>query len=167
MPNPFVGYDNIVPLLAPVDIASNVTISPWMDLLGAQKAAFLVSFGAVTSASATDEFVITVASATVETGTQTAIDFRYRISAAVGTNTWGAVTTVAAATGLGIGSDDSDDMTVFIEIDPDALGSTGRYVHVVLTDNDDMTACLVGIIGFCESRYKQTTMVSASAAASA
>ena len=167
MANPFVGYDNFFPLLAPVDIASTATVSPWMDLLGAQKAAFLIQFGAVTSASATDEFVITIASATVETGTQTAIDFRYRISAAVGTNTWGAVTTVAAATGLGIGADDSDNMTVFIEIDPDAIGMTGRYVHVVLTDNDDMTACLVSIMGVCESRYKQLTHVSASAAASA
>ena len=167
MANPFVGYDNFFPLLAPVDIGSTVTVSPWMDLLGAQKAGFLIQFGAVTSASATDEFVITIASATVETGAQTAIDFRYRISAATGTNTWGDITTVAAATGLGIGADDSDSMTVFIEVDPDAIASTGRYVHVVLTDNDDMTACLVSIMGILESRYKQTTMVSASAAASA
>ena len=77
------------------------------------------------------------------------------------------MTTVAAATGLGIGADDSDSMTVFVEIDPDAIGMTGRYVHVVLTDNDDMTACLVSIMGICESRYKQTTHVSATAAASA
>ena len=167
MPNPFIGYDNIVPLLAPVDIASNITISPWMDLRHAQKAAFLISFGAVTSASAADAYVITIASATVETGTQTAIDFRYRISAATGTNTWGAVTTVAAATGLPIVANGGDSMTVFIEIDPDALGMTGRYVHVVLTDVDDMSACLVSIIGFCEARYKQLTHVSASAAASA
>ena len=167
MANPFVGYDNFVPLLAPVDIGTTITITPWMDLLGAQKAAFLVQFGAITSASATDETVITVASATVETGTQTAIDFRYRLSAAVGTNTWGAVTTVAAATGLAMHADASDGMTVWIEIDPDALGMTGRFVHVVLTDNTEMTACLVSVMGILESRYKQLTHVSASAAASA
>ncbi len=167
MANPFVGYDNIVPILAPVDIASTATTCPYMDLRNAQKASFLISFGAITSATTTDEFVITIQAATAEGGTEAAVDFRYRKSAAVGANTWGAVTTVAAATGLGMGADDSDDMAVWVEVDPDALAASDyRYACVVLTDNDDMTACLVGVVGIIEARYKQTTHISATASAS-
>ena len=168
MANPFVGYDNIIPLLAPVDIASTATTCPYMDLRNAQKASFLISFGAITSATTTDEFVITIQAATAEDGTEAAVDFRYRKSAAVGANTWGAVTTVAAATGLGMGADDSDDMAVLIEVDPDALAANDyRFARVVLTDNTDMEACLVGVIGIIEARYKQTTHISATASASA
>ena len=167
MANPFVGYDNIIPLLAPVDIASTATACPYMDLRNAQKASFLISFGAITSATATDEFVITIEAATAEGGAEAAIDFRYRKSGAVGANTWGAVTTVAAATGLGMGADDSDDMAVWVEVDPDALAASDyRFARVVLTDNDDMTACLVGVVGIIEARYKQTTHISATASAS-
>ena len=170
MPNPFVGYDNIIPLLAPQDIASTATAGGYMDLVNAQKASFLVQFGAITSTTATDEFVITVRAATSEAGgAEVAVDFRYRLSGALGVNTWGAVTTVAAATGLGMGADDSDNMLVWIEVDPDALAAANtdyRYVHVLLTDND-MEACLVSIIGIIETRYKQTTHISATASASA
>jgi hypothetical protein len=167
MANPFVAYDNYIPLLVPQDIASTATTTPYMDLRNAQKASFLIQFGLITSATATDEFVITVQAATAEGGTEAAIDFRYRKSGAVGDNTWGAVTTVAAATGLGMGADDSDNMFVIIEVDPDALaGNDYRYARVVLTDNDDMTACLVSVMGILEARYKQTTHISATASAS-
>ena len=168
MANPFLGYDNFVPLLAPVDIASTATDCAYMDLRNAQKASFLIQFGAITSATTTDEFVITVEAATAEGGTEAAVDFRYRKSGAVGANTWGAVTTVAAATGLGMGAADSDNMFVWVEVDPDALaGSDYRYARIVLTDNDDMTACLVSVMGIIEARYKQTTHISATASASA
>ena len=167
MANQFIGYDNFVPLLAPVDIASTATTCAYMDLRNAQKASFLIQFGAITSATTTDEFVITVQAATAEAGTEAAIDFRYRLSGAVGANTWGAVTTVAAATGLGMGADDSDNMFVWVEVDPDALaGSDYRFARIVLTDNDDMTACLVSVMGIGEARYKQTTHISATASAS-
>ncbi len=171
MANPFVGYDNIIPLLAPADIASTTTYGGYMDLRNAQKASFLIQFGAITSTTATDEFVITVVAASVDTGVAgTAVDFRYRKSGALGTNTWGAVTTVAAATGLGMGADDSDNMLVWVEVDPDALAAANadyRFAAVLLTDNDDMEACLVSVIGIIEARYKQTTHISATASASA
>ncbi len=167
MPNQFVGYDNIIPLLVPQDIASTTTVCPYMELKNAQKASFLIQFGAITSATATDEFVITIEAATAEGGAEAQIDFRYRKSAALGANTWGAVTTVAAATGLGMGADDSDNMFVWVEVDPDALAANDyRLARVVLTDNDDMTACLVSVAGFIEARYKQTTHISATASAS-
>ena len=168
MANPFVGYDNIIPLLAPQDIGSTANAGIYMDLKNAQKAFFLVIFGEITSATATDEFVITIEAATAEAGAEAQVDFRYRKSGALGANTWGAVTTVAAATGLGMGADDSDNMMVMIEVDPDALAANDyRYARLVLDDNVDMEACLVTVVGILEARYKQTTHISATASASA
>ena len=167
MANPFVGYDNIIPLLAPQDIVDTETETPYMDLRNAQKASFLIMFGAITSTTTTDEIVVTVEAATAEGGTEAAIEFRYRISAAVGANTWGAVTTVAS-TGVGLGADDSDNMSLFIEIDPDALAANDyRFVRVWLKQSVALEACLVGVFGIIEARYKQTTHISATASASA
>jgi hypothetical protein len=69
-----------------------------------------------------------------------------------------------------MGADDSDNMLVWIEVDPDALAAANtdfRFVRVLLTDNVDMEACLVSVIGIIEARYKQTTHISATASASA
>jgi len=168
MANQFIGYDNFVPLLAPVDIAGTSNTGAYMDLRNAQKASFLIMFGAITSTTTTDEIVITIQAATAEGGTEAAIDFRYRKSGAVGANTWGAVTTVAAATGLGMGADDSDSMFVWVEVDPDALAASDyRFARVVLTVSGGMEATLVGVMGIIEARYKQTTHISATASASA
>ena len=167
MPNPFVGYDNVIMLLEPQDIGSTANAGIYMDLRNAQKAFFLVIIGDIGSATATDEFVITIEAATAEGGAEAVVDFRYRKSGAIGDNTWGAVTTVAAATGLGLGADDSDDVMVMIEVDPDMLATNDyRFVRLVLDDNTDMTVCLITVLGIIEARYKQTTHITATASAS-
>ncbi len=167
MANQFIGYDNIIPLLAPVDIAGSTNTGVYLDLRNAQKASFLITFGAITSTTTTDEIVITIDAATAEGGTEAQVDFRYRKSGIVGANTWGAVTTVAAATGLGMGADDSDAMTVWVEVDPDALAASDyRYARVILTVSGGMEATLVAVLGIIEARYKQTTHISATASAS-
>ena len=166
MANPFIGYDNIIPLLEPQDIVDTETATPYMDLKNAHKASFLIMFGAITSTTTTDEIIVTVEAASAEDATEAAIEFRYRISAAVGANTWGAVTTVSTS-GVGLGADDSDNMSLFIEIDPDALAANDyRYVRVWLKQSVALEACLVGVFGFLETRYKQTTHISATASAS-
>lgn len=166
--NPYAQYENIIPLLAPVDIASTITASGYMDLKTANRASFLVAFGLVTSASA-DVEVLTVEAASAEGGAEAAIAFNYRKSGAVGANTWGAIT---AATSAGINIDPStdDNVMIWIDIDPAAVYAAkknARYVRVKLTDNTDMTACLVSVIGFIDPIYKQATMISATASASA
>jgi len=164
--NPFVGYDNFIPLLAPVDLAGTATRSIYMDLKGANRAAFLVCFGAITG-TATDTMVVTVEAATAEGGSEAAVAFSYRLSGAVGANTWGAITAVAAATGVVLTVSD-DDKLLWIEINPDAMAASDyRYVRVLLTDTPDMANCLVGVMGVLDASYKQTTFVSATASASA
>lgn len=165
--NNFVSYDNVVPLLAPVDIASTATSTPYMDLKGAHMAAFLVQFGLVTSATAGDVEVVTVQAATAEGGTEAAIAFNYRKAAAAGANTWGAIT-AAAATGIEVAASVDDGVSFWIEVDPSVLAASDyRYVRVVLTDNPDMTACLTSVVGFLDPRYSMSTMVTATASASA
>ena len=167
MANPFVGYDNIIPLLAPVDIASTANTGAYMDLKNAQKAAFLIMFGAITSTTATDAYTITIECATGEDGTEATIAYRYRLSGAVGANTWGAVTSVGA-TGTELTAAAGDSKWLFVEIDPDELAANDyRYARVVITDNPDMEAGLVAVHGVLEARYKQTTHISATASASA
>ena len=161
---PFVGYENIIYLLESKDIGTTITASSYMKLGSAHKAGFLICFGAVTSASADTEN-ITVEAATAEGGTEAQIDFYYRLSGALGTNTWGAIT---SASSLSIDPATQDNVMVWIEIDPAELASNDyNFVRVRLTDNTDMTACLVSVIGFLNTRYKQTTFVSATASASA
>ena len=165
MGNSFVGYENLIPLLAPADIASTITATPYMDLKYAQRAGFIVFLGAVTSASADTEY-LTMEGATVPTGVEAAVAFNYRLSGAVGANTWGAPT-AATTTGLEIGLTD-DNKIIFIEIDPAVLrASDYRYVRLRFTDNTDMGAFIPSVIGFIDSRYKQYTHISATAAASA
>jgi len=167
MANPFIQYDNVYCFLAPQDIASTATTCPYVDLRSAQKCFFLIQFGAITSTTTTDAYVITVECATAEGGTEATIPFRYRLSAALGTGTWGAVTT-CASTGLSLTAAANDNMGVLIEIDPDELAANDyRYARAVLTDTPDMEAGLVAGFAFLEARYKQTTMVTATASASA
>lgn len=164
--NPLVGYDNIIPLLAPQDIASTATATSYMDLKGANRAAFLISIGAITTATATDTEVITIEGATAADGTEAAVAFSYRLSGALGANTWGAVT-ACASTGLSIASTD-DNKLVWVELDLGTMAASDyRFARVVLTDTPDMTAFLVGVVGVLDVKYKQTTFVSATASASA
>lgn len=166
MTAPFLGYENILPLLSPQDIASTATTTAYMDLRNAQQAGFLVAVGAITTATATDAEVITVQCATAVDGTEATIAFRYRQSGVAGANTWGAITT-ADTTGVTLASTD-DDVWTFIEIDPAELAASDyRYARVVLTDTPDMAAFLTCVFGVINPRYKQLTHISATASASA
>jgi hypothetical protein len=161
--NLFAEYDNVFPLLAPVDIASTVTAAPYVALKHAHKLAFLVSFGAINTGSADTE-VVTVECATAEGGTEAAVAFRYR-SVAAGSNQWGAVTT-ADTTGISSDSDASGTQ-YWIEVDPDELASSDYTVaRVKFTDATDMAACLVAAYALITPRYKQTTNISSTASAS-
>ena len=171
MANQFVGYDNIIPLVAPVAGTTGTITSPYMKLSNAHKASFLISFGAITSTTTTDALTITVDAASVEEGAEVQQDFRYRLSGAVGANTWGAVTSVAAATGLPMLAPTADNKAVWVELDPDAIGggTDMLFVRFVLTPApaSQMEAYVVGGVGIIEARYKQTTHISATASASA
>ena len=163
------GYFNIIPLLAPVDNVAAETATAYIDLKLAQDACFLVNNGLVTSATATDLVAVTLEAATAVTATEAAIIYNYRLSAAVGANTWGDIAT-AAATGVELDPATHDNMALLIDANPakvQAQKANARYVRVRLGTAADMGAHLVGVLAIVKPRYKQDTMASATAAASA
>ena len=166
--NTNVNYDNLVMLLAPQDITNAETPSSYMKLNYAQEAGFLIVFGAITSATTADSILITVEACTSPEGTEVAVDYSYRLSGALGTNTWGAKT---AATSAGFSILNAvDNVMVWIDLDLPGMQADvadALYARVFLSSPADMTACLVSVIGFTRPRYKQNTHKSATGAASA
>jgi hypothetical protein len=165
--NQFVGYSNIIPLLAPQDITTNITATHFMDLKHANRAAFLVLLGNVNSTTATDREEVTVEAVSAHTAAEAKVAFRYRISGALNANTWGAVTSVSATSAISLDPATHDNMLIWIEVDPEALGGNLRYVRLKFTDVDDMTNFLVGVVGYVDQKFRQATFASATAAATA
>lgn len=165
MLNSFGQYNNVFPLLAPVDLGSTATELPHVALKGAHRVAFLVQTGVTTPNASTDIVDITVLAATAEGAvTQTAIAFQYRKSTGVTANSWGAVTT-ATATGAEL-TDDDEGYSVWIEVDADALAASD-YTHLHLhIEQNAFTAFFASAVAFIDTRYKMTTMATATACAS-
>lgn len=163
--NQFAQYENVVPLLQPIDLGTTATATPYVDLNGAHRIAFLIQFGVTTPNATTDIIDVTVEGATIESGAEAAVAFNYRVSSAVTANTWGAVT-AATTTGAEL-TDDHEGMSLWIEVDPQALAASDyNYVRVKIEMNA-FTACFGSAVAFVESRYKMTTMQSDTACASA
>ena len=167
MTNRFVGYDNIVPLIAPVAGTTGTLETTYIDLRGAQNASFLVMFGTITSTTAANYLAITVEAAVTEGGAEALIGFDYRVSGIVGANTWGAITSVGVAGYVGA-IPALDNNMVWIDLDPATLAANDyRYVRLLATPTDSLDTYVVAVVAIVESRYKQTTFVSATASASA
>ena len=164
--NSFAEYENVVPLLAPVDLGSTATDLPSIALKGAHRVAFLVMQGVTTPNACGDIVDITVVAATAEGAVaQTAIAGNYRKSSAVTANTWGAITAFTA-TGVEL-TDDDEGMAIWIEIDADALAASD-YTHLHLhVEQNAFTAFFASCVAFLDARYKMTSMVTATACASA
>jgi hypothetical protein len=162
--NQFVGYNNIIPLLAPVDIADTETVTGYVNLKGAHNFAFFAYFGLLTSATAADTLVITVEAATLESGTEAQVDFYYRKAAAAGANTWAAIASASVVT---LAASLDDGVALWIEVDPDVLAASDyKYVRLRMVPTD-LTACLPSVVGVINPRYRMTTYISATASASA
>lgn len=163
--NSSVQYNNVVPLIQPVDGGTTDYVTPYVSLKGAHRVAFLMQFGVTTPNATTDVIDVTVQAATAESGTEVEVPFTYRKSSTVASNTWGAVT---AATTAGIDLTDEDEgVSLWIEVDPDALAANDyQYVRLAVALNA-FTACFHSEVAFIEPRYKMTTMASATASASA
>lgn len=165
MSHSFVMYDNVVPLLAPVDIAGTATATPYMDLKTANDAMIYVYIGNITTASAdqTAGPVVTIEAATgaASASNEVNYEFQYRLSAATGTGTWGAVSSATAGVDLTV---TGDGKMLAIRIDPAAVQAAltdARYVRVVITPGTGGAITLAAVWGVIDARYKMTSMVSA------
>jgi hypothetical protein len=155
-------YENIVPLLAPIDKAGTAAATPWVDMKTAHSLSFLVYVGVITAATADAVVTVTVEAATAAaTGSEAAVVFSYRLSDATGANAWGAVTAATTAGATFASTDDGKAMLV--TVDPAAVQAAkadARWVRAVITPTD-FSVCLVTALAVIDPRYKQTTMKSA------
>lgn len=147
----------VLPVLAPVANSTSEG-TDYVDLDGSHWITFLVQFGAMTSDS-TDTVTVTVECSTAASSNATEIQvpFKYRLSAAVGTDTMGAITAAAAATGAVVDAED-DNKLLIVDVDPAAIPSlTGytdhRYLRLWLAKNTELATNIVDVIAVMEPRY--------------
>src|SRR5688572_4109576 len=113
-------------LLAPQDIVATATPSAYINVKNAAGTIELqIPFGAIASTDSTGEVVVTLEASTAgsSNATETPMAFRYRLSAAVGTDTMGANTS-ATSSGVAV-LNTSDNTTLFLFVEPDALAALG------------------------------------------
>jgi len=154
----FVEPLKVLPVRAPA-ASTAARASEYIDMENVHWLSFHVLFGAMTSDS-TDTITLTVEASTAASSNATEIQvpFQYRLSAAIATDSMGAITSAAAATGVAIDAED-DNKLLCIEVDPSAIpGLTSytdhKYCRLVLTPSADIaTAYSVGAVAYMENRY--------------
>jgi len=156
----FAENEKVLPLLGSVDIVATATVSQYLDLNLCQGIGEIaVNFGLVTSTDSTGEVVVTltandVADTSSSDSTETALAFQYRLSAAVATDTMGAIT---AATSSGVAVvNTSDNVSLLIFIDPSAVAAAAdgaRFVRVEITPTAEITSTVVGVVARFTPRY--------------
>lgn len=141
-----------VPLFEPKDKTASAYVSDAVDLSKFNSFTAYISCGAITGDTVLTVYADTTAA--LATALTTAIAFSYRLSAAdykvTASDQFGDVTAVAA-TGLTMTAATFDHRTIAIEIDPQALGSTARFVAFNMSSVGN--PLLVSGIGIGESRY--------------
>lgn len=161
----FVEGLNVQPVLAPIDTAASAVATAYTDLKLAEHLTYLVQFGNMTSDS-TDTATITLECSTAgsSNATELALAYQYRLSGAIGTNSWGAITSATSA-GAAFAADSVDGKVVCIEVDPAAVANAGadyRHVRLVVTPSAATAICIVGAQAFIEPRYAGNAIPSSS-----
>lgn len=145
-------------LLAPQNIVATATASEYANVGNAVGVIeFQIPFGAIASTDSTGEVVVTLEASTASSSnaTEQAIAFRYRLSAAVATDTMGALTSATAA-GVAV-PNTSDNVTLFCFVESAALAALGedvQWLRAVITPTSEITATFVGGVHCSfEARY--------------
>ena len=161
--NSFLEYANLIPLLAPVDVADNNTVTGYVDVLGQHNLAFLVHCGLLTSGTALDYLPVSMEAATAVDGTEVQVDFKYRKITAVGANIMGAITSASVVT---LYASVDDGIALWMEADLDGGAASDYRFYRVRANPTDLAACLISVVAIVQPRYRQTTYTSVTASAS-
>lgn len=144
----YLENEKVLNLLAPQDIVATATASAYINVKNAAGTIEIdVPFGNVASTDSTGEVVVTVEASTAgsSNATEQPIPFRYRKSAAVATDSMGAITE-ATTSGAAVGqADDNKILHIFVE--PDALAALGadlNWLRVVITPTAEITVTIIG-----------------------
>jgi hypothetical protein len=147
----------IVPIYAPQATTSADTETTHVKVKNAQWLSFLCYWGAVTSDS-TDICNIKVYTSTAASTTNAVSQpFKYRLSSAVGDDSWGAITAATAAAGVNITGEDDNKM-LLIDVDPAslyALDSDAEFAHLLIDGSAIITNPAFGACAILEPRYPQ------------
>ena len=157
--------ENVFPLLAPIDSATTSINQLFVDARRALHVTFYIYLGVITGAATTSHPTITVEAATAAaSGTNpTAIPFTYRVSAATGTNTWGAIT-AATATGFTHDIVSGDGKMIAIDVNLaslDGLLADAAFLRPVISIVGGGSVFLNAVWAEIEPRYPQLTQISA------
>lgn len=146
----------VLPILSPADIVATATATQYLDLdMSVGLVEIALHFGAVASTDSTGEVVVTIEASTAgsSNATEAAITFNYRLSAAVATDTMGAIT-AATVSGVAVGQGD-DNKVLLCYVDPSVVAQTAdrRFIRAVITPTAEITSTLVGAVARFVPRY--------------
>ena len=150
----------IVPLRAPAASTDSFN-SGAVKMKNVQWLSFLVQWGAM-GGGATSTYAFKPRSATANTTAagDTALPFSYRLASAVGADSWGAITDVAADTAVTV-TEAQANRALLIEIDPAAipgLDSDAEYCYlecVAAGDGATDANYAMSVVGLIAPRYPQ------------
>ena len=147
---------HIVPITAPAQLTATF-VAPHINMKQYEKVEFIVTLGAI----AGDSFVITCTQSAVTAGsTSTAIAARYRLSAAAGTDTLGAVTALSTS-GFTTLNGTHENMVLVIDVDSSDLTTASKpYVGLTCTDSN-VADVFIGIVALCWPKYPKETNANA------
>lgn len=141
---------HIVPITAPIQKTATF-VTPHVAMKKYESAQFLVLLGNL----ATDSFTLTVTASAVTAGsTATALSFKYRKSAAAGTDTLGDLSAVVTELVLTHGT--FDNMVIVVDVDGAELTADKPYVGLTFTDPGNADA-VIGVVAVLKPRYPQAT----------
>lgn len=148
---------HVLPLIAPVDAVATAVTSQYFDMSKFNQVQILVLCGA---ADTTGTISLEQCTTDDSDGTEAALGFNYRKSAAAVTgDSMGAITHATASDGVATLA--TDDACVYV-IEPDQLTDGYRWARLVFTPSGTSSAVLVGAVAiFKGPRYPQNIQVSA------
>ena len=153
----------VVPLRAPAATSDSFNTYA-VAMKNAHWLSFLVQWGAIdngTTAAVTFKVYSSTSTGTGSTNSaDTALPFSYRLSSAVAADSWGTITSVAAATGVAITKANTGRVMI-IEVDPSnipGLDSDATHVYLeaaTVADHATDAAIIFDVIAVLEPRYPQ------------
>lgn len=149
------GQDiHVIPVYAPQDVGTADVNTTHINVSRTHHITFAVQFGNLTN----DSKVITVEeSSAATTVSAEAIPFTYRLSGAVATDTWGAVTTTDS-TGVDMVHASDDNKLLLIDVDPATLSDGDNYLSVRISSAGG--ECYAGVVAYLQTRYSQLNPLS-------
>lgn len=148
----------VTPLLASVATTTPLG-SAFVNVSNAQWLTFLLV--AITDTTTTVTVECCTANTTSGGATEDQINFKYRLSAALGTDTWGAITAGTTA-GVAFSGASGATAAMLIDVDPAALPEGYNYVRVVIAAGSNYSAATRTATAFLVPRYGQHYIASAS-----